>query len=137
MLRPRILVYGALLAGLIAAWAVGVGTRSDLIVEALRDRNALYRETAGGAIENDYTLKLVNKTDRDRSFRITLESAVPGIELRDNAASVQARAEAVVSVPVVLVARDGASGRTDVRFILESDDGASRETVDSSFFGPM
>ena len=137
VLRPRIFVYGLLLLGLIAAWAVGVGTRSDLIVEALRDRNALYRETAGGAIEDDYTLKLVNKTDRDRSFRIRIESPNPGIELRDNAAAVGARAEAVVSVPVVLVARDGASGRHDVRFIVESDDGGSREVVDSSFFGPM
>ncbi|MGY1409620.1 MULTISPECIES: 4Fe-4S dicluster domain-containing protein [unclassified Luteimonas] len=136
VLRPRIFVYGLLLLGLMVAWAVGVGTRSELIAEVLRDRNALYRETANGAIENDYTLKLVNKSDRERSFRIMLESA-PGIALRDAATSVQARAEAVVSVPVVLVARDGASGRNDVRFIIESDDGTSREIVDSSFFGPM
>ena len=137
VLRPRIFVYGLLLMGLIAAWAVGVGMRSDLIVEVLRDRNALYRETATGAIENDYTLKLVNKSDRDRSFRIMLESPTPGLALREDATGAQARAGAVASVPVVVVARDGASGRNDVRFIVESDDGASREVVDSSFFGPM
>src|SRR5690606_5802713 len=83
VLRPRIFVYGVLLLGCMVAWAVGVGTRSDLIVEALRDRNALYREAADGSIENSYTLKLVNKVDRDRNFRISVESA-PGIELRDN-----------------------------------------------------
>ena len=137
VLRPRIFVYGVLLLGCMVAWAVGVGTRSDLIVEALRDRNALYRETADGAIENGYTLKLVNKSDRDREFRISVESATPGIELRDNGGPLRAKAEAVVSVPVVLVARDGVSGRKDVRFVVESDDGASREVVDSSFFGPM
>jgi len=43
----------------------------------------------------------------------------------------------VVAVPVVLVARDGASGRKDVRFIIESEDGGTRKVVDSSFFGPM
>src|SRR5690606_9159313 len=41
--RPRILVYTVLLVALVGAWAWGVGTRSDLIVDVLRDRNALYR----------------------------------------------------------------------------------------------
>ncbi len=138
VLRPRILVYGTLLLGFILAWIVGVGfLRSDLIVEVLRDRNALYRETASGAIENGYTLKLVNKSDADRDFRISLESTVAGLELRDNAAPVHAKAEAVLSVPVVVVAPDGASGRKDIRFVVESGDGTTRKVVDSSFFGPM
>jgi len=138
VLRPRILVYGTLLLGFILAWIVGVGfLRSDLIVEVLRDRNALYRETASGAIENGYTLKLVNKSDADRDFRISLESTVAGLELRDNAGPVHAKAEAVLSVPVVVVAPDGASGRKDIRFVVESGDGTTRKVVDSSFFGPM
>ncbi|MBP6215762.1 MAG: 4Fe-4S binding protein [Luteimonas sp.] len=136
VMRPRIWLYGLLLLGFVIAWVVGVSTRSDLIVEALRDRNALYREAADGAIENGYTLKLVNKSDQDRTFRISIESSTPGLELRDNA-PVPAKAEAVVAVPVVLVARDGASGRKDVRFIVESEDGSTRKVVDSSFFGPM
>ena len=136
VLRPRILVYGLLLAGFMVAWAVGVGTRSDLIVEALRDRNALYRETADGLVENAYTLKLVNKADDPRRFRLAIEGA-PGLELRDNDDLVTVAAGAVVSVPVVVVARDGASGRNDIRFVVESEDGASREVVESSFFGPM
>lgn len=137
VLRPRIIVYGLLLAGFMAAWVVGVATRSDLMIEALRDRNALYRETADGAIENGYTLKIVNKADATREFRIRVESSLPGLELRDNDAPVRVEAGSVVPVPVVLVAREGASGRNEVRFVVESIDGAARESVDSSFFGPM
>ena len=136
VLRPRIILYGLLLAGFMVAWAVGVGTRSDLIVEALRDRNALYRETPAGAVENAYTLKLVNKANAERRFRLSIDAA-PGLELRDNDRIVHASAGAVVSVPVVVVAADGASGRSDIRFIVESEDGTSREAVDSTFFGPM
>ncbi|MBB3343007.1 4Fe-4S dicluster domain-containing protein [Luteimonas sp. RC10] len=136
VLRPRIFVYGALLVALCVAWAVGVGTRSDLIVEVLRDRNALYREAGDGSTENAYTLKLVNKSDAAREFRILVESATPGIELRDNAQAVPARAEEVVSFPLVLVAPEGVRGRHEVRFVVEDDDG-TRKTVDSSFFGPM
>src|SRR5688572_1923078 len=41
VLRPRIFVYGGLLLALLVVFAWGVGTRSDLIAEVLRDRNAL------------------------------------------------------------------------------------------------
>jgi polyferredoxin len=43
VLRPRIVVYGLVLLGLVAGFAWGVGNRSPLIAEVLRDRNALYR----------------------------------------------------------------------------------------------
>ena len=65
MLRPRIVVYGVLLVVLTVAWAWGVGARSPLIAEVLRDRNALYR-LEGDNVHNGYTLKLVNKTDARR-----------------------------------------------------------------------
>ena len=44
---------------------------------------------------------------------------------------------AVVSFPLVLTAApETVSGRHDIRFLIDSDDGRSHETVDSSFFGP-
>jgi ferredoxin len=46
VLRPRILVYGTILLALMLGWGWGVTHRSPLIAEVLRDRNALYRETA-------------------------------------------------------------------------------------------
>ena len=137
VLRPRIFVYGTLLLGFMLAWAVGVGTREDLIVEALRDRNALYRETADGGIENGYTLKLVNKSNLDRTFRVRVESDTPGIGLRDNDGVAHVRAGTVASVSIVLASHASVSGRNEIRFVVESADGATRQVVDSSFFGPM
>jgi len=51
VLRPRILVYGAILLALMVGWGFGVSHRDPLIAEVLRDRNALFRETAAD-IEN-------------------------------------------------------------------------------------
>src|SRR5690606_27389609 len=59
ILRPRIWVYGLLLLVLLVGWGVGVTSRSPVTVEVLRDRNALYRETAQGTIENGYGVKLI------------------------------------------------------------------------------
>lgn len=134
VLRPRILVYGALLLALLLAFAWGVGTRSPLIVEALRDRNALYRPVAGG-VANDYTLKLVNKTDGARTYRIKAQSADPGIRLVEPARPVTVAAQQVMSVPVSVEAPETVTGRQALRFTIESTDGSVSKSVESSFFG--
>ncbi|MFD0737851.1 4Fe-4S dicluster domain-containing protein [Lysobacter koreensis] len=136
VLRPRVFVYAALLLALVAGWSWGIAARSPLIAEVLRDRNALYRVTDDG-IDNGYTLKLVNKTAAAQRYRISLESGTPGIVLRGGPRTVQALAEQVVSVPVEATAPATLKGRHAVRFVIVSGDGRTRETVDSSFFGPQ
>jgi len=137
VLRPRIFVYGALLLALLLGWSWGVGHRSSLIAEVLRDRNALYRVAESGQVENSYTLKLVNKDEQARAYRVTLTSTTPDVVLRGGAQSVHADAGQVLSLPVVVQAPATLKGRHDVRFVVESADGRTTRTVDSSFFGPM
>ena len=135
VLRPRVLVYGALLLALVAGFAWGIGTRSPLIVEALRDRNALYRQTPS-SVENSYTLKLVNKTDRAQAYRVSVETPTPGIVLRNAGARVEVDAQQVISVPVTVAGPATLTGRHALRFVVDSADGRAHEVVDSSFFGP-
>ena len=136
VLRPRILVYGTILLALMVGWGVGVANRSPLIAEVLRDRNALYRETADG-IENGYTLKLVNKTDQPQRYIIDIAAAdLPTLQLRE-ATEVDVAAGAVASRPLTLVAPRGTGGRHDLRITVRTRDGATTRSVDSSFFGPM
>jgi polyferredoxin len=134
VLRPRIFVYGALLLALLGAFAWGVGARAPLIAEILRDRNALYRETAAG-IENGYTLKLVNKSERTRRYVIALK-ADAALTLAA-APVIQVEAGDVAAVPLTVTAPAGTRGRHDVRFDIRAADGSVDKTVDSSFFGPM
>ena len=137
ILRPRMLIYGALLLTLATAWIWGIGARSPLIAEVLRDRNALYRMDQDG-IDNGYTLKLVNKTDATQEYRIALESADAAIVLSQRTPSVvKADAEQVVSLPIEVTAPETLKGRHEIRFVIESTDGKTRKTVESSFFGPL
>ena len=135
VLRPRIFVYGALLVALTVAWAWGVGTRSPLIAEVLRDRNALYRETASG-IENNYSLKLVNKDMQPHAYTITIKAGA-GIAIASGGGVAQAKAEEVLDLPITLRAPDGLRGKQPVTFVVASDDGKTVQEVESSFFGPM
>jgi cytochrome c oxidase accessory protein FixG len=135
VMRPRIFIYGGLLLALLVAFAWGVGTRSPLIAEALRDRNALYRETQDG-IENNYTLKLVNKTDRAQRYVVSLQSTTPGLALR-GPSTIDVAAGDVAAMPVVVSGPADIRGRHALRFDVRSSDGSVGKTVDSNFFGPM
>jgi polyferredoxin len=136
VLRPRVLVYGVLLLLLSAGWALGVANRSPLIVEVLRDRNALYRVVEDGA-DNVYTLKLVNKSDAAQRYRIRIESDTVGLRLRDGGAAVGVAPQQVASIPLVVHAPASVTGRHAMRFVIDSTDGRVSESVESSFFGPL
>ena len=123
VLRPRVFVYGLLLLALCAGWAWGVGHRSPLIAEVLRDRNALYRETGDGRIENGYTLKLVNKD-------VEAAALPPDASMRPQASrwsaasgSIDAPAEQVLNLPLTLSAPAGVRGKHAVTFQVERVDG--------------
>nr|WP_246505572.1 4Fe-4S dicluster domain-containing protein [Coralloluteibacterium stylophorae] len=135
LLRPRVLVYGLLLLGLCGAWAWGVAHRSALTVDVLRDRNSLYRATPAGP-ENDYMLKLVNRTDAATTVRVAASSPDLALGVRGTA-SARLGPQEVVSLPVTLAAPADTRGRHAARFTVTTTDGDTEVVVDSSFFGPL
>ena len=70
VIRPRIMVYGALLLTIILGTLWSMANRVPLRADLIRDRNALYRELPGDLIENVYTLKITNMDDAPHSYRL-------------------------------------------------------------------
>jgi cytochrome c oxidase accessory protein FixG len=68
--RPRVLVYAAVLWGIIIAAAAGLWARVPLKVDVIRDRAAIAREVEGGKIENIYRLQIMNTAEARRAFDI-------------------------------------------------------------------
>jgi cytochrome c oxidase accessory protein FixG len=79
-LRPRILVYSAILCAIVAAAALGLWLRVPLKVDVIRDRAVIAREIAGGDIENVYQLMIINTTESARVFDIEA-TGLPTIHL--------------------------------------------------------
>ena len=73
MLRPRVLVYGAILLALTAAMMFSLALRMPLKVDVVRDRAALSRIVAGGRLENVYRLQVMNATEQPQRYRIEAE----------------------------------------------------------------
>ncbi|MFO0028282.1 MAG: cytochrome c oxidase accessory protein CcoG [Pseudomonadota bacterium] len=156
VLRPRVLIYSAILLLLAGGFVVSLAARVPLAVDVLRDRNALYREAPTG-YENAYTLKVMNKDRHPHRFEIAVESSVPlaistplGAHARgddrDDDDSANGRrlrhfevdAQALRVLPVTLTAAPGAArGRVEIVFVVtrESDHGVAYRQK-SAFFAP-
>ena len=143
VLRPRIIVYGALLCLIFSAWVWGVMHRASFISEVIRDRNALYRVLPGGQVENSYQMKIVNKTDDAREFIVTIEDAETdddgreGLALRDSPIRVTAPAGEVIAVPLIVTGSAALKGRHELHFLTAPVDGSRPRKTESSFFGPV
>ncbi len=79
-LRPRIIGYVLVLCVMAGLFSWRILTRIPVELTVIRDRNQLYLTTDSGAIENIYTLHLVNMDDAPHPFDITI-SGVPGAEI--------------------------------------------------------
>ncbi len=137
VLRTRVLLYGLLLGALLAGWTWGIASRTPLIVDVMRDRNALYRLAADGAVENAYTLRLINKQDRVHHYRVDI-AGHPDVKLMNAPIEVKADPEQVLTLAVTLRAPGSAiHGRQDLQFVVHSlTDPEIQETRTTRFFGP-
>jgi polyferredoxin len=136
ILRPRIVIYATLLTALLTAFAWGVTHRAAVIFDILHDRNALYRETADGGIENGYTLKLVNKTDRPQQLQIAVEDDDSKLRIIGKT-QVTVAAGQVGNVPLTLRGdRESFHGMRDVELVVRSEDDSIRIERKTQFFAP-
>jgi cytochrome c oxidase accessory protein FixG len=124
VIRPRTLIYGALLTLLVVGFGITVALRQLMEIDVLRDRNALYRRLDDGGIENVYTVRIVNKDGAPHELKLRIEG-LPQARIDMDAPTFRVDTAAVASLVVrVRVARQSAAGGTDVKFIAEAVDGS-------------
>jgi cytochrome c oxidase accessory protein FixG len=102
-LRPRLIGYSAVLAIMFALFAWTLVARVPLQIEAIRDRNQLYRVSPDGqTVENVYLLKITNKTQNEQEYRISM-SAPNGLRLDMRRPEILLDAGEVYEVPLTVV----------------------------------
>jgi cytochrome c oxidase accessory protein FixG len=117
-MRPRVLMYGTVLAGLLVALLVSMWLRSPLNVDVIRDRYALARVSDDGSIENTYRLQLMNASEAPLSLQVEV-SGMETIRLSGNGRfDVPAASNRVVPVSVHLNADVGTTGSHPITFLI-------------------
>jgi polyferredoxin len=57
---------------MVLIFVYSLALRVPLAIDAIRDRNQLYRENSEGLIENVYTLKIMNKSQQEQQYHVSL-----------------------------------------------------------------
>ncbi len=73
VLRPRVLVYSAVLLLVVSALVYSLATRSPVAIDVVRDRAVLARLVERGHIENVYRLQIRNVTERDQRYAVRVQ----------------------------------------------------------------
>ena len=144
-LRPRTLVYGAIMLAIAGVMAFGLTSRSAMEITVLRDRAPLFVTLSDGRIRNGYTFKVVNMERAAKVHMLSVEGVegaalnVIGVEAADaREVALPILSDAVATFRVLVKAGKGAlSGKsTDMTFVLldgETGEAVRHETV---FAGP-
>ncbi|MGD0504186.1 MAG: cytochrome c oxidase accessory protein CcoG [Steroidobacteraceae bacterium] len=99
ILRPRIMIYTAILASLICGFAYAVTHRVSFDIDVLRDRNILYRELDDGRVENVFTIRIINKDQHAHDFRLST-SGLPDAVIDSDSPAQHVDAEDVKTVVI-------------------------------------
>jgi len=122
-LRPRVLIYSAILIAVTVAIAASLMTRSPLRFDVIRDRGAIARMVEKGQIENVYRLNLMNASESEMSVQVAVSGA-PNIRVASETnytiGATQTRSVAVrVRVPPLALKPGTYSIQFDVQILGE------------------
>jgi cytochrome c oxidase accessory protein FixG len=136
VLRPRVLVYGAVLAALCAVLVAALVVRTPLKVDVVRDRGTLSRIVAGGRLENVYRLQIMNATEEPRRYRLSAEG-LPGLEVASEAEVAVGPAESRwVAVRLQVPYESATPGSHPIHFIISTIGGDAHVSEKSVFLVP-
>jgi cytochrome c oxidase accessory protein FixG len=104
-LRPRILIYGAILIAISVTFFGSLLTRTPLKMDVIRDRGSMARVAGDGMIENVYRLQIMNIDEVAHRYRISV-SGIDSITLA-SPGEVELQNTESRSVPVTVRIADG------------------------------
>ena len=120
VLRPRTLIYSAILLCIVTAFFTTLWLRVPLKVDVIRDRGALARVVEDGIVENVYTLRVMNTQEAFHRYAISV-SGIDGIEVAsERIAEVPGVSTKTVALRVRVPQGAGQKGATRVQLTIQA-----------------
>jgi cytochrome c oxidase accessory protein FixG len=146
-MRPRTLLYGALLAVVATVILVAFFLRTDAELTVQRDRSPNFVRLSNGDVRNSYAVKILNKSLDARHFQLaveglpgaTLTAVAPGTESGGAGMQMIVRPDAVGTFRVFLTvpATTAPTGSKSIDFTIRDAAGRKRASHDAVFVGPQ
>ena len=136
VLRPRVLVYGAILLMIVLAMLLSLWMRPPFKVDVERDRGALARMVSGGRLENVYRLQIMNASESAQEFHISAEGLSGLVVSSEATLSVDSTQSRWVAVRLQLPYDDAVPGSHPIHFKVASSPEGTVVTEKSVFIVP-
>ena len=134
--RPRILIYTAILLGIVIAMLVSLTLRTPFKVNVLRDRGVMARIVSGGKIENVYQLQVMNATETDQRYQLRV-TGLPGLTITsEDVVAVESTQARRLAVRVQAPYDAAAPGSHPIAFEIDALDSAGHLSEKSVFMVP-
>ena len=141
--RPRTFAYVGILIAVAGVMLYGLLNRSVLELNIQRDRNPLFVTLSDGSIRNGYTVKILNKRQGERVFRLDVASSVPmttkilGFDEADGIPDIDVPQDKLRSLRVFLTKQAGSDTKSSIPVtftITDIEDGTTAD-YDAVFIG--
>ncbi|NMP30558.1 cytochrome c oxidase accessory protein CcoG [Thalassotalea sp. M1531] len=134
--RAKLIGYATLLVIMTSLLGYEIMNRVPVSMDIIRDRNELARENFNGEIENVYTLKILNKSQKDNTYRLSVQGIENAKWIGENEVHVKAASVYTLPISIAVDPYELTSYMTDITFVVElvEKDSDVRLTHDSRFF---
>ena len=120
VVRPRILVYSAILGVIIGAFVWGLSTKPLLRVDVIRDRATLEREVEDDQVENVFRLQVMNVSEKNQRYSMAVSGLEGGHIEGTNQVEVPATSTKSLTVTVRVPEHSGHEGANIIYFDVRS-----------------
>ena len=136
--RPRIVGYVAMLCLMVSVFAYNIINRVPLELTVMRDRGDLYLQTMDGRIENIYTLHIVNMTDEQHRYNLSVEGLDDLRIIGDQEPMVSAGGDLTLSLRLNAAPDLIARASVPIHFTLMAEDNPDLSVrIESRFMRPL
>ncbi|WP_108124836.1 cytochrome c oxidase accessory protein CcoG [Saccharospirillum mangrovi] len=137
ILRPRLIGYGLALAVMIGLFSWVIATRVPLDLSIERGRGELHRITSEGLVENSYQISLMNMSERDHRYRLSVDGLDDLELIAPPMVEVEAGGVAEFPVRLLINPNELQLPNNEIHFTAEAvEDPSQRVSAESRFFGP-
>ena len=137
VLRPRVLVYTAVLGVITVGMLWSLLTRANFKVDVQRDRGSVARMVGQGMLENVYRLQIMNATEQAQTYAIRVAGLEGALVVPDTAVLVDAASARWVPVRVQMRVNEPSgvtAGSYPIAFVIAAQNMPLDEVVEKSVF---
>ncbi len=137
-LRGKLIGYAIVLAIMTVLLTIEITTRVPLAVDIIRDRTELARENFNGEIENVFTLKILNMSQTDNKYRLSVKGLKDPKWIGPQEVTVPAAEVYTLPISIAVDPYELKDYMTDITFVIEQVTNTDGDEIiveqDSRFF---